>query len=132
MEISKEFWAGKRVFITGHTGFKGGWLCLWLEQLGAEITGYALDPPTSPSLFEVAQIAQGMNSVIGDISNVASLETAMRVAAPEIVIHIMQSNRVSVVFNFFAETVCQTSKASHAHTHCQILPFDKAGRNVTP
>jgi CDP-glucose 4,6-dehydratase len=87
MEISKEFWSGKRVFITGHTGFKGGWLCLWLEQLGAEVTGYALEPPTSPSLFEVAQIAQGMNSVIGDIRNVASLETAMRVAAPEIVMH---------------------------------------------
>lgn len=87
MEVSKEFWAGKRVFITGHTGFKGGWLCLWLEQLGAEVTGYALDPPTTPSLFEVARIAQGMNSVIGDIRNIASLEIAMRGAAPEIVIH---------------------------------------------
>jgi CDP-glucose 4,6-dehydratase len=52
------FWAGKRVFITGHTGFKGSWLSLWLQQLGASVTGYALQPPTQPCLFDVAQVVQ--------------------------------------------------------------------------
>ncbi len=87
MVINKEFWAGKRVFITGHTGFKGSWLCLCLEYLGAEVTGYALQPPTQPSLFEVASVAQDMQCIIGDIRNAELLEAAMQKAAPEIVIH---------------------------------------------
>lgn len=81
------FWQGKRVFVTGHTGFKGSWLCLWLQQLGAQVTGYALSPPTQPSLFEVAHAGQGMESNIGDIRDGAALAKAMRVAAPDIVIH---------------------------------------------
>jgi CDP-glucose 4,6-dehydratase len=87
MGMNPSFWSGKRVFITGHTGFKGSWLCLWLQQLGAQVTGYALAPPTNPSLFEVAQVAQGMKSVIGDIRDGAMLTNAMRLAAPDIVIH---------------------------------------------
>jgi len=82
-----EFWSGKKVFLTGHTGFKGSWLSLWLQQLGAEVTGYALQPPTNPSLFEVANIAQGMRSIIGDIRDAEALNKAMRDAAPDIVIH---------------------------------------------
>jgi len=82
-----EFWRGKKVFLTGHTGFKGSWLSLWLQQLGAEVTGYALQPPTNPSLFEVANIAQGMTSIIGDIRDAETLSKAMRDAAPDIVIH---------------------------------------------
>jgi len=85
--MNAAFWAGKRVFVTGHTGFKGSWLCLWLQQLGANVSGYALAPPTNPSLFEVAQVAQGMKSVIGDIRDGAALIQAMRQAAPDIVIH---------------------------------------------
>jgi CDP-glucose 4,6-dehydratase len=85
--MTPSFWRGKRVFVTGHTGFKGSWLSLWLQQLGAEVTGYALAPPTNPSLFDVAQVAQGMTSVIGDIRDGAMLENAMRQAAPDIVIH---------------------------------------------
>jgi len=81
------FWQDKKVFLTGHTGFKGGWLSLWLQQLGAEVTGYALQPPTHPSLFEVASVAQGMRSIIGDIRDGAELSRAMREAAPDIVIH---------------------------------------------
>lgn len=81
------FWHGKKVFLTGHTGFKGGWLSLWLQQLGAEVTGYALQAPTVPSLFEVANVAQGMISIIGDIRDADALSGAMREAAPDIVIH---------------------------------------------
>ena len=87
LEMNIEFWSGKKVFLTGHTGFKGGWLSLWLQQLGAEVTGYALQPPTNPSLFEVANVAQGMTSIIGDIRDAEALNKAMRNAAPDIVIH---------------------------------------------
>ena len=81
------FWQGKRVFLTGHTGFKGGWLSLWLQQLGAEVTGYALEAPTTPSLFEVASVARGMVSIIGDVRDGEALKRAMAQARPEIVIH---------------------------------------------
>jgi CDP-glucose 4,6-dehydratase len=81
------FWRGKKVFLTGHTGFKGSWLSLWLQQLGAQVTGYALEAPTNPSLFEVAGVAQGMKSVIGDVRDGAKLIACMREAAPDVVIH---------------------------------------------
>ena len=86
-DVDPTFWAGKRVFMTGHTGFKGSWMSLWLQQMGAELTGFALAPPTSPALFEVAGVAAGMTSIIGDIRDRAALETALVAADPEIVIH---------------------------------------------
>ena len=85
--VNPTFWRGRTVFLTGHTGFKGSWLSLWLQQLGANVTGYALLPPTTPSLFEVASVAQSMTSVIGDIRDGAALAQALRAAAPDIVIH---------------------------------------------
>jgi CDP-glucose 4,6-dehydratase len=83
----KTFWRGRKVFVTGHTGFKGSWLCLWLQSLGAEVTGYALTPPTNPSLFETARVAEGMTSIIGDVRDGEALAQAMVQAQPEIVIH---------------------------------------------
>jgi CDP-glucose 4,6-dehydratase len=81
-------WCGRRVLITGHTGFKGGWLALWLQRLGAEVTGYALEPPTQPGLFEVARVAAGMTSIIADVRDLPSLQQALRKARPEIVFHL--------------------------------------------
>jgi CDP-glucose 4,6-dehydratase len=86
--MTTPFWRGKAVFVTGHTGFKGGWLSLWLQQLGANVTGYALQPPTNPSLFDVANVGYGMASVIGDIRDGAKLMQAIQAAAPDIVLHL--------------------------------------------
>ncbi|MET1756962.1 CDP-glucose 4,6-dehydratase [Novosphingobium sp. RD2P27] len=85
--VDPDFWVGKRVFLTGHTGFKGSWLSLWLQQMGAHLTGFALEPPTSPSLFEQARVAQGMLSIIGDIRNCDVLANALAENEPHIVIH---------------------------------------------
>ena len=83
-----EFYRGKRVFVTGHTGFKGAWLCHILKKAGAEVTGYALQPPTDPSLFELDRTAEGMHSVIGDVCDFDSLYRAFCAARPEIVFHL--------------------------------------------
>lgn len=84
----KSFYKGKRVFITGHTGFKGSWLCKILSNWGAEVTGYSLTPPTTPNLFDTANIADDINSVIGDIRDYDSLKKAFDEAKPEIVLHL--------------------------------------------
>ena len=82
------FWRGRRVFLTGHTGFKGGWLALALARLGAVVTGYALAPETKPALFEAAHVGEAVASEIGDIRDRARLEAAIAAAAPEIVLHL--------------------------------------------
>ncbi len=82
------FYQGKRVFVTGHTGFKGAWLCRMLALAGAEVTGFSLNPPTEPSLFEIAGIARDVHSVIGDIRDYAALKAAFDEAQPEIVLHL--------------------------------------------
>ncbi len=87
LEMNAVFWHGKRVLLTGHTGFKGSWLSLWLQSMGAEVVGYALTPPTNPSLFEVAKVDQGMTSIIGDIRDLAHLQKVFTEHKPEIVIH---------------------------------------------
>ena len=81
------FWRGRRVFLTGHTGFKGSWLALWLADLGAEVTGYALAPHTDPSLYTLLGLEQRMHSVIADIRDLGALSAAMERARPEVVIH---------------------------------------------
>lgn len=85
--IDKSFWKNKRVFVTGHTGFKGGWLSLWLNSLGANVKGFALSPPTVPSLFEQARVAEKIDSEIGDIRDLEKLEISMLEFDPEIIIH---------------------------------------------
>ena len=88
MGFDLSFYQGKKVFLTGHTGFKGAWLCKMLVNAGAEVTGYSLNPPTSPSLYEIAGIAQDIHSVTGDIRDYAALKKAFDTAQPEIVLHL--------------------------------------------
>lgn len=88
MNFSLEFYKGKKVLVTGHTGFKGAWLCKMLVNAGAEVTGYALNPPTSPSLFEIARIEQDVHSVVGDIRDYKSLKAVFDEVQPSIVFHL--------------------------------------------
>ena len=87
LAMNQIFWKGKRVLITGHTGFKGSWLSLWLQSMGAKVVGYALSPSTQPSLFEVAKIGEGMTSIIGDIRDLEHLHAVFLEHRPEIVFH---------------------------------------------
>ncbi len=98
------FWAGRRVLVTGHTGFKGSWLTLLLRELGAEVTGYALEPPTEPSLFDVARVDRGITSVLGDICDGPALESAVRTADPSVVVHMAAQSLVRASYADPAET----------------------------
>ncbi len=130
--MNAAFWQGKRVFLTGHTGFKGGWLSLWLQHLGAHVTGYALAPPTIPSLFEMARVATGMMSIIGDIRHSSVLAAALREAAPEIVFHMAAQPLVRRSYMDPVETystnVMGTVNLLEAVRHC---PSVRAVVNVT-
>lgn len=98
------FWKDKRVLVTGHTGFKGGWLCLWLQQLGAKVVGYSLDPPTKPSLFELGKVSQGMTSLHADVRDLPKLVAVMHEQRPEIVIHMAAQSLVRYSYNNPVET----------------------------
>jgi CDP-glucose 4,6-dehydratase len=92
--ISRAFWAGKRVFLTGHTGFKGAWMALLLGRLGATVAGYALAPPTTPSLFEIAHVADVGQSWTADIRDSAALRARLREFAPEVMFHLAAQSLV--------------------------------------
>ncbi|HEY0529498.1 MAG TPA: CDP-glucose 4,6-dehydratase [Gemmatimonadaceae bacterium] len=92
--IDLDFWSGRRVFVTGHTGFKGAWLSILLQRLGAEVTGFSLPAPSNPSLFDGAHAARGIDSVSGDVRDLSALTRAMEVASPEIVLHLAAQSLV--------------------------------------
>jgi len=102
MNINHSFWKNRRVFLTGHTGFKGSWLSLWLETLGAETTGYSLDPPTQPNLFEQASVAKSLRSFHGDIRDYDKLKNALKESRPSVVIHMAAQ---SVVRHGYADPI---------------------------
>jgi CDP-glucose 4,6-dehydratase len=102
--LNADFWASRRVLITGHTGFKGSWLSLWLQSLGAEVSGYALEPPTRPSLFESADVGSGMKSVVGDIRDLDSLCRAVEIHRPEVVFHMAAQSLVRTSYEQPVET----------------------------
>lgn len=87
MGIDEDFWRGRRVLLTGHTGFKGGWMALWLERLGATVHGVALPPDTVPNLFEAARIGAGLESIIADVRDADAIDAAVLDFAPSVVIH---------------------------------------------
>jgi CDP-glucose 4,6-dehydratase len=87
--MNPDFWYGRRVFVTGHTGFKGSWLSLWLQSAGAKVYGYAISPPTEPNLFTVARVATDLaDHTLADVRDAESLKAAMMSASPEIVFHL--------------------------------------------
>ena len=102
MEVS--FWKSRRVFVTGHTGFKGSWLSLWLVSLGAEVYGYALKPATHPSMFHAVGLQGQMESFLGDVRDLAALEAAMRRFQPEVVIHMAAQPLVRLSYEQPLET----------------------------
>jgi CDP-glucose 4,6-dehydratase len=97
--MTYDFWRGRRVFLTGHTGFKGSWLSLWLQQLGAVVTGYALCPPNSTNLYESAEVGHGMTSVIGDVRDATALSRALKASQAEIVFHLAAQPLVRDSYN---------------------------------
>ncbi len=94
MVNSADAWKSRRVFLTGHTGFKGSWLALWLQQFGSEVLGYSLEPPSQPSLFEVAEVARGMQSMHGNICDLLALKSRMAGFQPEVVFHLAAQSLV--------------------------------------
>ena len=102
--MTRNFWQGKRVFITGHTGFKGSWLCLWLQDMGAIVQGYALAPPTRPSLFIESRLVERMASEEGDVRDLDHLYKSISLFKPEIVFHMAAQPLVRLSYESPVET----------------------------
>lgn len=102
--MNKNFWKAKKVLITGHTGFKGSWLSVWLNGMAANVTGYSLPPPTKPSLFEIAHLSEDMTSINGDVRDLEHLKSVVKDYQPEIVIHMASQTLVRYSYDNPLET----------------------------
>ncbi len=130
--MNPAFWKDKRVLLTGHTGFKGGWLSLWLQSLGVQVIGYALPPPTSPSLFDVAEVGKGMTSILGDIRDLAKLQAVFAEHRPEIVIHMAAQPLVRYSYQNPVETYATNVMGTvHLLEAVRNTPGVKAVVNIT-
>jgi CDP-glucose 4,6-dehydratase len=125
LAVNPGFWEGRPVFLTGHTGFKGAWLALWLQKVGADVTAYSLDPPTQPNLFEVAQVAQGITSIHGDIRDYDALAGALRDSGASVVFHLAAQATVADGYSFardtFATNVTGTVNLLDAMRECPTV-----------
>lgn len=132
MGLNPTFWKGRQVFLTGHTGFKGAWLALWLQKMGAGVTAFSLAPPTQPSLFEATQVAQGMISIHGDIRDYDALAAALRDSGASVAFHLAAQAIVADGYRFardtFATNVTGTVNLLEAMREC---PGVKAAVVVT-
>ncbi len=138
-DLVSTFWQGRKVLLTGHTGFKGGWLALWLQQLGAEVLGYALAPHTTPNLFTAANVGNDMTSVIGNLSDLARMQEAMHSHRPEIVFHLAAQSLVRASYQdpigTYETNVLGTAKVLEAVRSCDsvhaivIVTTDKCYEN---
>lgn len=104
MGLSRDFWHGRRVLVTGHTGFKGSWVSLWLMSLGAEVVGYSIGVPTKPSLFELASVAEGLTHVEGDVRDCRRLAQVVARHRPEVVVHMAAQSLVRQSYREPVET----------------------------
>jgi CDP-glucose 4,6-dehydratase len=130
--MNPAFWKGKRVFLTGHTGFKGSWLSLWLQNLGASLTGYALAPPTNPSLFDLARVTDGMQSIEGDIRDLETFKAALINAEPEIVIHMAAQPLVRDSYEYPVKTFATNVMGTvHLFEAIRATPSVRAVVNIT-
>jgi CDP-glucose 4,6-dehydratase len=137
--MDANFWKGKRTLISGHTGFKGGWLSLWLQNKGTHVIGYSLDPPTQPNLFEIGKVSEGMTSIIGDVRDLQHLKAVFAKHNPEIVIHMAAQPLVRLSYKNPVETystnvmgtvnVLESIKHSESVEVALIITSDKCYEN---
>ncbi len=137
--VDYNFWSGKRVFLTGHTGFKGSWLSLYLESMGSLVKGYALSPLTKPSLFKIADVSRGIESEIGDIRNLEKLANSVKSFEPDVVIHMAAQPLVRESYktpvDTYATNIMGTVHVLEAARYCDnigsivIITTDKCYEN---
>ncbi len=124
-QLNPEFWRNKRVLLTGHTGFKGSWLSLWLQSLNTRLCGIALEPPTEPAMFRIAQVASGMEHHLADIRDFSSIQKIMMDFEPEIVIHMAAQSLVRYSYQFpidtYAINVMGTAHVLEAARHAKSV-----------
>ncbi len=129
--MNTNFWRDKRVLVTGHTGFKGSWLTLWLSEMGADVTGFAL-PPVTPSLFEVAHLNSNIRSILGDIRDAALVLRVFKEAKPEIVFHMAAQSLVRYSYNHPVETYHTNVLGTvHLLDAVRLTPTVRAVVNIT-